>query len=341
MKGRACMRSGSAATRSKPPAMTGEELEAELAAAAGDLKKLVAKWCRRPPCEHALIEGVNVSEQLAAVRVAFEDYLTVTSAIRDAHAGGHATGFEAGLAEGRRRAAEQQLPRPRKGSHGKQGPLLRALEGGLAAIGAGGAVRVLHGAGHHAAAVKLAALAVAVPTAAVTAVVMMPSSQTLPDVQTYAGTTPVTHGAVIWSASPVPSSRLIATVTQAAPKGKHRATVTAPTPLLPPTSASAAVTVAPASSPAAQPLPSSSPSMLHPSAGSTGSPRHQRQPAPGSGQYSTAPAGGWGSGNPSPGGSGNGRGGRHSWTPSPPPSPAASDTTVPATSSPAPDPSVS
>lgn len=129
----------SAATQRESSDTDGEDDDtaARLAAIAGDLERLLAN----PPglCESAEALLVNASEQLASVRVALEDNAAVLSAVAD----GYAAGYASGLTEGLRRAAEvQHAPRQHKssGPRDRQLPIMKLIDGGLAAAGDGAAL---------------------------------------------------------------------------------------------------------------------------------------------------------------------------------------------------------
>ena len=96
--------------------MSDDDLAARHAGLIARTERLLADWEQHPPCGDAVHEGVNLSEQLARLAVAYEDDRADEFAVT--------TAFNAGFTAGQRSAAQQQ---PSRKSTQDGAPVIRLL----------------------------------------------------------------------------------------------------------------------------------------------------------------------------------------------------------------------
>lgn len=259
----------SAMERTGPPAVARQDtaldtalertaaLDAQLAAVLARLDADPSR-CQDSAAELRYIR-YELADRAAELRAARDDTDRRHS---EAHMYLLAAGLQARVAELEAEAAARKVPRQRRARHAGQGPLMRLVDGGKAALVPAAAIGALvrHTAAQHAAGVKMlaAALVVGVPAVTVAAAAAHPHPHPHP-----AGISAgqVTGGAHVQSAFPVTArpapQRLDASVTRPAPRRKHPAApAAAPVPLLPSVPAAAL----PEPSQPSQPSPSSQPS---------------------------------------------------------------------------------
>lgn len=108
------------------PGTASDDVDARLAAIAGRMEQLLAAPAGL--CEKAALELVNLSEQVACLRVAYEDDRADEFAITTAYAAGELRGRARGLAEGLAEGERRARQRPARTQDGQA--VIRLLPGG-------------------------------------------------------------------------------------------------------------------------------------------------------------------------------------------------------------------